>query len=246
MSDRVALVTGSTRGIGRLTAAVLGRAGFHVLVNGRDRDGCDATVDELRHETSTDSFSALSFDVTDEQQVVDAFRSIHGEHSGLDVLVNNAGILGDGRIGMISRNMMEQVVQVNLIGASSCLQQASRLMRRRGGGAIVNVSSIIGLEGDVGQAIYAASKAGVVGLTLAAAKELASSNIRVNAVAPGYIETEMIKDVPAELHQERLEAIPLGRTGSAEEVAEAIAFLCSDKASYITGAVLRIDGGWVL
>lgn len=246
MSDRVALVTGSTRGIGRATATALARDGFHVLVNGRDPDVCASVVNELRSEASVDDFSELAFDVADEEQVVAAFRSIHSDHGGLDVLVNNAGILGDGRLGMIPREMIEDVVRTNLIGATSCLQQASRLMRRRGGGAIVNVSSIIGLEGNVGQSVYAATKAGLLGLTLAAAKELGDVDVRVNAVAPGYIETELIENVPTELHEERVGAIPLGRTGSVVEVADAIAFLCSDRASYINGAILRIDGGWVL
>lgn len=244
--DKIALVTGARRGIGLATARLLAQAGATlVLVNRPDEQGGEAPLAALAAELGPDHL-ALAADISDSAQVAALYRAVHKRFGRLDVLVNNAGILGDARLGMISDDLIQRVMATNLVSVITNIQAASKLMRRGGGGAIVSVTSIIGLRGNAGQVVYGASKAGIVGATLSASKELAADHIRVNAVAPGFIETDMIAHLPESVTRERLAAIALGRAGTAEEVAEAIVFLASDKARYITGQVLGVDGGMVL
>jgi 3-oxoacyl-[acyl-carrier protein] reductase len=244
--DKIALVTGARRGIGLATARLLAQAGATlVLVNRPDEQGGEAPLAALAAELGPDHL-ALAADISDSAQVAALYRAVHKRFGRLDVLVNNAGILGDARLGMISDDLIQRVMATNLVSVITNIQAASKLMRRGGGGAIVSVTSIIGLRGNAGQVVYGASKAGIVGATLSAAKELAADHIRVNAVAPGFIETDMIAHLPDSVTRERLASIALGRAGTAEEVAEAIVFLASDKARYITGQVLGVDGGMVL
>lgn len=231
MDGKVALVTGAGRGIGLATARLLAARGATVLRSGLGAD---------------DAPDYVQADMADPAQVAALFRTVHKRFGRLDVLVANAGILGDARLGMIAPDMMTRVLAVNLMGTIDAIQAASKLMRRSGGGAMVAVSSIVGLRGNAGQTVYAASKAGIVGAVLSAAKELAADGIRVNAVAPGFIDTDMVGHLDAQVTAERLAAIPLGRAGHADEVAEAIVFLCSDAARYVTGQVLGVDGGMVL
>lgn len=232
MNGKVAVVTGAGRGIGLATATLLAARGAAVLRVGlaADDGAADYVVADMGR---PDQVSAL-------------YRTVHQRFGRLDILVNNAGILGDARLGMIGQDMMQRVLAVNLMGVVNNIQAASKLMRRGQGGAIVSVSSIVGLRGNAGQTVYAAAKAGVVGATLSAAKELAADRIRVNAVAPGFIATDMVAHLDPQTTAQRLAAIPLGRAGTAEDVAEVIVFLASDAARYVTGQVVGVDGGMVL
>lgn len=240
----VALVTGSTRGIGLAIAAALAADGYSVIVNGRSDASDGAALASTLPGGGEHAF--LAFDVGDASAVAGAYREVAKRYGRLDVLVNNAGVLGDALIGMIPDALVDRTLATNLRGAINNLQNASRLMLRRSSGAIVNVASIVGTRGNVGQAVYAASKAGLVGLTLSASKELAPKGIRVNAVAPGLIDTEMIRHLSDDKLAELQSRIPIGRLGTAEDVARVVAFLASDAASYVSGQVVGVDGGMVL
>jgi 3-oxoacyl-[acyl-carrier protein] reductase len=232
----IALVTGSTRGIGLAAARRLAEDGFTVVVNGTDEAAARERAQELGGE-------ALAFDVSDAAAVQGAVRELFKRHKRLDVLVNNAGILEDALLGMIKP---DRTFAVNAMGVLNTMQASARLMARGGGGSIVNVSSIIGVTGNKGQVAYAGSKAAVIGMTRSAAKELAPQNIRVNAVAPGFIDTDMTRAMPEEIYAERVASVGLARAGTPEEVADAIAWLASDRSRYVTGQVLGVDGGMVI
>jgi 3-oxoacyl-[acyl-carrier protein] reductase len=241
----VAVVTGAVEGIGWATSELLAERGYVVYLVGRTDDArLSARVDSL----VARGFLARSFvsDVTDPASVNALYQHVFKEHRRLDVLVANAGVLGDARVGMISEDLMSSTLGINVEGVLRHLQGAARLMQRSGGGAICLVSSIIGLSGNPGQVVYGASKAAVIGAMRSAAKELAPTGIRVNAVAPGYIATRMTEHLPLEVQEERVRGVPLGRPGSAREVAEVIAFLVSAHAAYVTGQVVGVDGGMVI
>jgi len=231
----VALVTGSTRGIGLAAARRLAEDGFTVVVNGTDAEAARARADELGGD-------ALAFDVADADAVQAAARELFSRHKRLDVLVNNAGVLDDALLGMIQP---QRTFDVNALGVLNTMQACARLLARGDGGAIVNVASIIGITGNRGQVAYGGSKAAVIGMTRSAAKELAPK-VRVNAVAPGFIDTDMTRALDPEIFEQRVAAVGLGRAGTPEEVAEAIAWLASDRARYVTGQVLGVDGGMVI
>jgi 3-oxoacyl-[acyl-carrier protein] reductase len=246
LEGKIALVTGSTRGIGWATARALAGQGATVIVNGRSNAGLvDERAAELAAEFGVPTVG-FCFDVADAGAVKDCYQQIFKRFRRLDVLVNNAGILQDALLGMVSDDVIQRTLAVNLSGAIHNLQEASRLMSRNRSGSIVNMASIIGRYGNEGQAVYGASKAGVLGLTYSAAKELAPRNVRVNAIAPGFIDTDMVQQLPKDKFNERLRSIKMGRIGKPEEVANAILFLASDLSSYITGQVLGVDGGMVI
>jgi 3-oxoacyl-[acyl-carrier protein] reductase len=233
LDGKTALVTGGSRGIGRAIALELARAGAQVVVG--YRSGA-AEAKEVAAETGG---RAVQADVADAEQ---AARLVE-EAGELDILVNNAGITRDGLIARMSDDDWRAVIDTNLGGAFHTCRAAARGMMRRRAGSIVNLTSVVGLHGNPGQTNYAASKAGIIGFTKALARELAARNVRVNAVAPGYIETALTNVLPEEAQQAILANTPLARMGTPEDVARAVRFLCSDEASFVTGEVLLVDGG---
>ena len=242
---KIALVTGGSRGIGAAIARRLAADGFHVIVNYNGSAGkAEALCEEIHSKGG--SAESLQADVSKKEEVEAMFSSILQVHSHLDVLVNNAGITRDDLLLRMSEADFEQVLNTNLKGAFLCLQAAVRPMMKQRSGRIVNVTSVAGLYGNPGQMNYSASKAGVVGMTLTAAKELGPRNITVNAVAPGFIETDMTAVLPEKVKEASVSQIPLGKFGSPEQVASAVAFLASSDAAYITGQVLHVDGGMVM
>jgi 3-oxoacyl-[acyl-carrier protein] reductase len=246
LDGKVAIVTGSTRGIGWASARALAGAGASVVLNGaHDSDLLQLRVEALQNEFGVPCMGFLG-SVSDHASVQNCYMEIYRRFKRLDILVNNAGVLSDALLGMIPAEMIGNVLNTNLAGSIYHLQEASRLMGRNRSGSIVNIASIIGRVGNEGQAVYGASKAGVIGLTLAAAKELAPKNIRVNAIAPGFIATDMVKALPERKYAERLSSIKMGRIGQPEDVAHAVLFFASNVSAYITGQVLGVDGGMLV
>ncbi|RME07419.1 MAG: 3-oxoacyl-[acyl-carrier-protein] reductase [Anaerolineae bacterium] len=243
--DRVALVTGGSRGIGRAAAELFAQGGASVIIVSRGKEQAEQTAAEIAA-ASGQKVIAYPLDVADFEQTQEMGKFIKAEFGRLDILVNNAGITRDELLMRMSEQDWDDVLNVNLKGAWNCAKAVIRLMMKARYGRIVNVTSVSGQAGQMGQTNYSAAKAGMIGLTKALAREVASRGITVNAVAPGYIPTALTADLPAELVQQILAATPMGRMGTPEEVAFAIAFLASEQASYITGQVLGVDGGMVM
>jgi 3-oxoacyl-(acyl-carrier-protein) reductase len=241
LKDKVALVTGAGRGIGEAIALTLAREGAHIIVNDFDQAGAQATVAKV--EALGRQALADGANIADRGQVKALFQSIKDTFGRLDILVNNAGITRDGLLLKLSEEHWDQVMAVNLKGVFNCTQLAAEMMREQAYGKIVNLSSASAQMGNIGQVNYAASKAGVIGMTKTLAKELAKFNINVNAVAPGFILTPMTEAVPDKVKDYLIKGIPLGRAGSPEDVADAVSFLVSEKSAYITGQVIACNGG---
>jgi 3-oxoacyl-[acyl-carrier protein] reductase len=243
LDNRVALVTGSTRGIGWATAQILASLGATVAVHGRqDLAAAETRAAELRDRFGVPAI-ALTGNSSVPSEIEPIYREIHRHFRRLDILVNNAGQMEGAPLGMIPVEQAARMLNVNTLGPLLHLQQAARLMMRGKSGAIVNLTSILGTNGAKGWAAYSTAKAGLLGLTRSAAKELAPHGIRVNAVAPGFITTDMTAALSGSAREITRASIGLGRLGSPEDVARAVAFLASDAASYITGQVLGVDGG---
>jgi 3-oxoacyl-[acyl-carrier protein] reductase len=241
LKDKVALVTGASQGIGRDTALALAEAGAKVAVAARNEEKLAALVGEIAAAGGT--ALAVKMDVAEAEQVKAGFKQVVEKFGRLDILVNNAAITRDGLAMRMKVEDWETVLRTNLTGAHLCIQQALATMIRARAGRIINISSVVAQSGNAGQANYVAAKAGLIGLTKAIAIEIASRNITVNAVAPGFVETPMTDVLTEEVKEELKTRIPLGRMGSPRDVAAAIVFLASDEAGYITGHVLNVNGG---
>jgi 3-oxoacyl-[acyl-carrier protein] reductase len=243
-SGRVAFVTGASQGIGRTCALRLAKEGATVAAAARNQEKLNQLVGEI----SSAGGRAASFavDVADEEQIKSAVKAAVAQFGKIDILVNNAGITRDQLVMRMKRTDWDAVVQTNLTSAYLCIQQVVPSMLKQRWGRIINVTSVFGQMGQAGQANYAASKAGLIGLTMAIAREVGSRSITCNAVAPGFIETAMTAVLSEEFKQNAVKQIPLGRVGTPEDVASAVAFLASDEASYITGHVLSVNGGMLM
>ncbi|GAB3356376.1 SDR family NAD(P)-dependent oxidoreductase [Amycolatopsis echigonensis] len=240
-AGKVALVTGGTRGIGLATVRALAEAGATVVLTGRDETAAKETAASVGP-----SVSGRALDVTDAKAVAAVVKDVAKEHGRLDVAVANAGIMEGGLLGMIRPDDVDRTLSTNVAGTLHTVQAAARAMMRKKTGAIVVLASVVGEYGSAGQTVYAASKAAVANIARSAAKELGRSGIRVNAVAPGVIETALTESLSEDARASNVAKTPLGRLGQAEEVAAVIRFLASDEASFVTGQVLGIDGGLVL
>jgi 3-oxoacyl-[acyl-carrier protein] reductase len=247
LSGRVALVTGASRGIGRAIAVALGRRGAKVIINYASRE--DAAREAAAAVEAAGGSAAISaFDVANSTAVAEAIKAIGKEHGGLDILVNNAGVAVNGLLMRFSDEQWQKTLSTNLAGAFHTTRAAATLLlRSKENGRIINITSVVGEMGNAGQAAYAASKAGLIGLTMSTARELASRGITCNAIAPGFIETDMTAEhLPEAQRAKLLEQIPLGKIGRAEDVGDCAAFLAGPEAAYITGQVLRVNGGMLM
>ena len=242
--NRVALVTGASRGIGEAIARRLASEGAHVLAAARSLEALERVVAAIGE--AGGAATALRMDLADASSIEAGAKQALAARGGVDVLVNNAGVTEDNLILRMSRESWDRVLATNLTGAFLLTQALLRAMVKKRYGRIVNVTSVVGLMGNPGQASYAASKAGLIGLTKTIARELASRNITCNAVAPGFIETEMTQKMTPEAREALSGQIPAGRLGAANDVAEAVAFLASEQASYVTGHVLNVSGGLLM
>ncbi len=241
MFNRVAFVTGGSRGIGRAIALSLCRSGFDIVVASPEIEKNEEVAEEIR--ACSGEAMTLNLNVTSPESVKEGFAKALQDKGRVDVLVNNAGIARDGLAVRMKQADWDLVLAINLNGAFQCIQQALPGMMKNRWGRIINISSVVGQAGSAGQANYAASKAGLIGLTKALAQEMASRGITVNAVAPGYIATDMTAVLPEEVKEKILASVPLGRMGKPEDIASAVKFLASEDASYITGQVLAVNGG---
>lgn len=246
LSGKVALITGSARGIGKAIALELANHGAKIVINDiLPKNEIDKTLEEIRK--SGDQAIGIRADITIFEEVEGMVKEIINKFGKIDILVNNAGIIRDSLLIRMKEEDWDAVININLKGTFNCSKTVAKyMMRQKSGGKIVNISSVIGLVGNIGQANYAASKAGIIGLTKSIAKELALRNINVNAIAPGFIETDMTKRLSEKVRKDLQQQIPLKRLGTVKDIAKVVYFLVSDNANYITGQVINVDGGMVM
>lgn len=245
LEGKTAVVTGGTRGIGKAIALKLADLGANIVINYRSSG---KVVEEVIKEIEDKGVRAIAVqgDVSDFKEAENIVKSAIHTFNSLDILVNNAGITADGLIMRMKEEDFDKVIQVNLKGAFNCIRHTTPYMVKQRYGKIINISSVVGITGNAGQSNYAAAKAGIIGLTKSTARELAARGINVNAVAPGFIQTDMTEVLSDKVKESSLNNIPLKKFGKPEDVGELVAFLASDKSSYITGQVINVDGGMVI
>ena len=244
LAGKIALITGASRGIGKSISMILAQNGAHVICISRNINDVQSVVDDITNKKF--NASAASCDISSTDNVTSLVKNTIDEHGKIDILVNNAGITRDNLLMRMSEDDWDKVLNVNLKAVFTSIKVASRSMIKQRSGRIINISSVVGLTGNSGQVNYAASKAGLIGMTKSIAKEFASRGITANCIAPGYIETEMTSNLTDDVKSSIKEQIPLGRIGCVEDIAHAVAYLASDEASYITGQTLTVDGGMVM
>lgn len=245
IKEKVAFITGASKGIGREIALTLAKDGFLVIANYLSSEDM---AKELKTEIENQGGKChlLYGDISDYNKAVEMMEEVFTSFGRLDVLVNNAGITKDQLLLRMTEEEFDDVIRVNLKGTFNCIKGASKRMLKQRFGKIINMTSIIGITGNIGQCNYSASKAGIIGLTKSLAKEFASRNIQVNAIAPGFIKTEMTDKIPDKIREEMIKAIPLQRMGMPQDIANLVAFLASDKSDYITGQIIQVDGGMAI
>lgn len=244
LQKKVAIVTGASRGIGRAIALRLAKEGAYVVVTATTVENANKVAVEI--EQLGGRAFAFALNVAEIGECETLVKTALEKFSKIDILVNNAGVTDDNLLVRMKEEEWDKVLDVNLKGAFNCIRASTKTLMKQRSGKIVNITSVVGIMGNAGQANYCASKAGVIGLTKSVAKELAPRNIQVNAVAPGYIETDMTKDLPDDVRETLVNAIPLGRIGAPDDVAALVSFLVSENADYITGQIITVDGGMVM
>ncbi len=244
LADQVAVVTGSARGIGKTIAIILAEAGANIVISDLNVEAGKETVEEIK--VMGREAAWIEADVSKSDQANLLIETTQEKFGRLDILVNNAGITRDNLLMRMSEDEWDSVIAVNLKGTYNCIRAATKIFMKQRTGRIINIASVVGQMGNAGQANYASSKAGVIGLTKSVAKEFAARNILVNAVAPGFIETAMTEKLPEKAREVLLQLIPLAKLGQPEDVAKVVLFLSSSRSSYITGQVINVDGGMVM
>jgi|MGYP001445377183 3-oxoacyl-[acyl-carrier protein] reductase len=244
LNNKIAIVTGASQGIGKIIAFELAKSGAHVACISRNKKAIESIVDEIT--INGGQASSFPCDISDSDTLSEIITEIIKENSRIDILVNNAGITKDSLLMRMSIEQWDDVINTNLKGAFHCTKAVVRYMMKNKFGRIINITSIVGLTGNAGQANYAASKAGLIGMTKSIAKEVASRGITANCIAPGWIETSMTDKLSGEVKNEFLSHIPVGRIGSPDDIANAVIFLASDEAGYITGQTITVDGGRII
>ena len=244
LNGKIALITGGAQGIGRTISEELAGQGAHVILGDVNLEGAEKTAEKIREKGRT--ASAVKIDVSNASNVQSVFDLILKEYKPVDIVINNAGITRDGLLVRMKEVDWDLVLNINLKGSFLCSQQAAKQMMKQKSGAIINIASIVGVMGNFGQANYSASKAGLIGFTKTLAREVAPRGIRANAIAPGFIDTEMTRVLEEPVREKLIEQIPLARLGQPGDVSNCVSFLVSEKASYITGQVININGGMLM